>query len=78
VPWLDTWLTPVNSVNWNWASGNNDTGIRIFVTSGSNSVFLNSAEGNRNNDLEDYDVSCGSNNWFSNVFNVSNPSTCIH
>ncbi|MGO8732001.1 MAG: right-handed parallel beta-helix repeat-containing protein [Terriglobia bacterium] len=75
---IDIYNSSNNNVSLNMASGNNDTGIRIFVTSGSNSVFLNSAEGNRNNDLEDYDVSCGSNNWFSNVFNVSNPSTCIH
>jgi parallel beta-helix repeat protein len=74
---IDIYNSSKNSVNWNWASGNIGAGIQIFVTSNSNLVFFNSAEGNRNPDLEDNDTSCGSNNWFSNWFDIGN-QTCIH
>jgi parallel beta-helix repeat protein len=67
-----------NSVNWNAASGNNGAGIRISSLSASNKVSNNVAKGNKNFDLQDYNVSCGSNTWSNNWFIIGDPSSCIH
>jgi parallel beta-helix repeat protein len=74
---IDIYASSNNNVTWNWASGNGNAGILIFSPSDSNTLSHNSAEGNINFDLGDYDVSCGTDSWFADWFNIANAS-CIH
>jgi len=61
----------------NTATNNGGVGIEVFHFNTNNRIVGNTATGNEDGDLADYNEDCDDNRWARNTFDTPSPSGCI-